>query len=182
MALDYNPKDAVQIWEKGDYEAVLKNVETTISKKKPDGSGGNPMEVWTWEAYHHDGRTRLITDYVVIPGATFKIKQLADALGKKSEFEAGTFQAEDNLNCNVMLSLVVDVQAGFDDKNKVAKVNAVPSLSGASAPATQRQMASAGAGGGRPSRPPTDPPFGNEQVFEGDDSIPFAHRLPARWI
>lgn len=50
----------------------------------------------------------------------------------------------------------------------------------------RRQQAVAPSGGGRsfsrPERPaPAEQPFGEEQQFK-DDDIPFAHRLPSRWI
>lgn len=121
MALDYNPKDAESAWPEADYDAILTGVKTTTSKVKPDGTGGNPMEVWTVQAYHPDGRTQDILEYVVIPGATFKIKQLAAALGKTREFEQGQFQAENYINASFTASLCIESQDGFDDKNKVKK-------------------------------------------------------------
>lgn len=132
MPIDYNPKDAVQCWAPGDYQATLTNVEDKTSK------AGNPMQVWTFRAYHDDGREQLITDYVVIPAATFKIKQLAVALGKKADFDGGTFQADDYINSDVTLELVVDQQDGYDDKNKVKKVRNVRDIADAAAPIPTR--------------------------------------------
>lgn len=122
MPIDYDPKDAVMCWPEGDYPAVLEKVEDKTSKVKPDGSGGNPMQVLTWRLYKEDGREQLISDYIVIPAATFKLKQLAIALNKRNEFDSGTFQADDQIGCNVVAELGIESQPNYDDKNKIGKV------------------------------------------------------------
>lgn len=136
MPASYDPKDATILWPVGEYHATLIKVEDKTSKVKPDGTGGNPMQVWTFRAYHDDGSEQLLTDYVVIPAAVFKIKQLAVALNRKEEFEAGEFQADDQINADVILELVVEQQPGFEEKNKIKKVKGVPIP--ASPPPTQR--------------------------------------------
>lgn len=122
MPIDYDPKDAVLCWPEGDYDAVLDKVEDKTSKIKPDGSGGNPMQVLTWTVYHPDGRQQSISDYIVVPTGLFKLRQLATALGKKTEFDAGRFQADDQIGCTVTASLAIEQQEGFDDKNRIARV------------------------------------------------------------
>lgn len=166
MPVTYNAQDAVTAWDEGEYEAVLINVEDTTSK-----SSGKPMQVWTWEVYHPDGRKQEIKDYVVIPAATFKIKQLAQALGKDKEFAAGTFQADDNINCNVTAVLTIDKQEGYDDKNKVGRVK---SLARASTPSRQTAPRTIGEGVRQKiaNRPAPVSPISEEPVFK-DDSIPF---------
>lgn len=185
--IDYNPKDAVQVWPEGEYEATLAKVEDTTSKRKPDGSGGNPMQVWTFEVYHSDGRQQLISDYVVVPAATFKIKQLAIALDKRADFDAGTFQAEDYIGVSVVLALAVAQQEGFDDKNKVGKIKpagkpepaAAVTGNGAKPPAPQQRPQQPSRPparqptGGKPPRQEAEQPFGEEQTFQEAD-IPFA--------
>lgn len=141
MALNYDPKDAVQVWPAGDYNATLSKVEEKTSK-----SSGNEMEVWTWEVFNEDGRTQIISDYVVMPAATFKVKQLARALGREEEFEQSQFQAEDNIGADVVVELVIESSTGFDDKNKAKKYKAAQATPAApsapqTAPATQRQAA-----------------------------------------
>lgn len=138
MPVDYNPKDAVQVWTEADYDATLTKVEDKTSKVKPDGSGGNPMQVWTFEVFHQDGRTQLISDYVVIPAATFKIKQLAIALGKKADFDAGQFQADDYIGAGVIVALTIEAQDGFDEKNRIGKIKA-PGADSPAQPSLSRQ-------------------------------------------
>lgn len=162
MPVDYNPKDAVQVWAAGEYPATLTKVEDKISKVKPDGTGGNPMQVWTFRAFNDD-REQLIFEYVVIPASVFKIRQLADALGRHADFDAGTFQADDYIGADVLLDLMIDQQPGYDDKNKVKKIKAAGVPSGAvPQPPMSRQAAR---------EPATSPISSNKQFEEAD--IPF---------
>lgn len=114
--LNYNPKDANECWPCGEYEACLRGVMNGTSK-----TSGNEMETWTIEVFNDDGRKQVIKDYVTSPGGTFKIKQLAAALGKNDEFKDGTFQAEDYIRANFRVDLKVEAQDGFDNKNRIAK-------------------------------------------------------------
>jgi hypothetical protein len=128
MPVDYNPKDASKTWPVAgpdgkpiEYQAVLINVEDSVSKRKPDGSGGNPMQVWTWRSTTPRRSKQVITDYVAIPAAVFKIKQLARALGQEEQFKAGQFQADDHVRSTFAVTLVIEEQDGYDDKNKIGK-------------------------------------------------------------
>lgn len=162
MPISYEPKDAETAWPEGDYEGVLMAVKDKTSKVKPDGSGGKPMQVWTVQVYHQDGRSQDIDEYVVIPGATFKIRQLAAALGKTKEFEAGRFQADDYINANVTVTLSIEAQDGFDDKNRIKKFK--PPL---------RQPAPTQTPVPRQQRPALAPAPYSEPQFRSDD-IPFS--------
>jgi hypothetical protein len=114
MALTYYPKDAEKCLPAGDYQASLKHCEEKNSK------AGNPMAVLTWEVYPDDSRPPvLVKDYIVLPDGTWKIKRLAQALSKETEFKNGFFQPEDEIGCSVLLQLKVEQQDGFDDKNAV---------------------------------------------------------------
>jgi hypothetical protein len=114
MALNYSPRDAEKCLPTGDYQASLKTCEEKTSK------AGNPMAVLTWEVYPDDQRPPvLVKDYVVLPDGTWKIKRLAQALGKEPDFKTGHFQPEDQIGCSILLELRVEQQEGFDDKNAV---------------------------------------------------------------
>ncbi len=130
--IEYDPKDAVNVWEAGDYDAQLTKVESKTSK-----SSGKPMDVWTIEAYHPGGPSQLITEYVTA-AAAFKIKQLAIALGRKSEFEAGTFQAEDHIGAGFKVALTIEESDQFGDKNKIGRFK--PADASAPTPPVQRQQ------------------------------------------
>ncbi len=115
--LKYNPKDASSVWPDADYDAVLTNVEETVSQ-----SSGNEMEKWTITVYSPQGRERTMTDYVVVPACTFKIAQLAKAIGKDAEFKAGQFQAGAHIGSGFKVELTKEEGDGqFPDKNKIKK-------------------------------------------------------------
>ena len=143
MPLEYNAKDAVTVWPDGKYPATLVKVEDATSKKKPDGSGGNPMQVWTFKVFDDvQGREQLISDYVVIPAATFKIKQLAAALGEEQAFNDGYFQADNCIEAAVTVELKTESTPGFDDKNRIKKILPAAQAAAPTPPARQPQRQS----------------------------------------
>ena len=168
MALNYNPKDAEKCWPEGDYDAVLMTVDDTVSK-----TSGADMEVWQIGCYHPDGREQTIKEYVTA-AAAFKIKQLAIALGRKADFDNGTFHAEDFVNASFIVSLSVEEQDGYDDKNRVAKFKpkAVRPPSKPNSPPRPPATIGAGVREKLASKPPAQQPFGDEAAFT-DSEIPF---------
>lgn len=176
MGLNYNPEDANKTWPDGEYPAVLEKVEQKTSRLKPDGGGGHPMEQWTFRVYHPEGKDQLIEDYVTIPACTWKIKQLAKALGKDADFKAGTFQAEDHIGAGLTAELITEESVGFDDKNKIKKVKAKASAGPTTAPTSQprKQQGPADSLRGRSaaSMAAVGNPISEEKQF-ADDDIPF---------
>lgn len=130
--IEYNPKDASKCWDKGDYSAVLLTVEDGFSNNT-----GNPMQTWQIECYRDDGKKQVIKEYVVIPGALFKVKQLAQALGKADDFNTGQFQPEDHIGASFTAALVIEESEGYDDKNKVGRYKPLAQR----APASQQRNA-----------------------------------------
>ena len=164
MPVDYDSKDASNAVPAGDYDGELVKVEDSTSK-----TSGNPMQVWTFKVFA-EGRTTLVKDYVVIPAATFKIKQLAIALNRKSDFEAKQFQADDYIGAGVVLELTVEQKDGFDEQNKIKKVKAAQSDSQVApppAPKTIGQKLQARQAEKVPAGPAFDPETGEI------DDIPF---------
>jgi hypothetical protein len=169
MPVSYNQKDASNVWPVAgpdnkplEYQGVLQKVEDTTSKIKPDGTGGNPMQVWTVDVYNAEGAKRTIKDYVVIPGATFKIKQLAKALGKEAEFKANKFQADDHIGASFLVTLNIEDDDTFGEQNKLGKYLAPRKVAagGADLPAWQQNP------------PKGNSPVTEEKVFQEAD-IPF---------
>jgi hypothetical protein len=101
MAISYNPEDARGSWNPGEYQAILMSVEDKMSK------AGNEMQVWTFEMYDTEGGKRLQREYVTAKAA-YKIKQLANALGRLDDFKAGTFQADGNEGATLILRISID--------------------------------------------------------------------------
>lgn len=117
MGWSYNPKDAVQTLEPGDYPAIVSKVEDTHSKVKEDGTGGNPMRVVEFEVFAGDVATKLREFFVQGQAvAVRRMKSLAEALGASKDFEAGTFDAANHLQESLVLTLKVD-----GEFNRIAK-------------------------------------------------------------
>lgn len=112
MGFRYDPKDAVQCWPEGTYEATIVSVEEKQSK------AGNDMLVVKFRCYS-DNRQTLVTDYIT-DAMTWKLKKIAKAVGMLAEFDANQpnwyFDLQDR---NLRVVLKVDEQDGFDDKNQV---------------------------------------------------------------
>jgi hypothetical protein len=156
----YNPNDASNVWPSHDdtgapilYDATLYNVLDGVSK-----SSNQPMQTWEIHVFNAEGQQRTIKEYVTAK-ALFKVKQLADALGKRADFNAGTFKAEDYMGASFMVELSIeDGTEGYDDKNRINKFR---NPTGAQ-PATPAPREKVGAGAA----------VGGESVFKKDD-IPF---------
>lgn len=170
MPINYNPQDAVQVLPEGDYPAVLLTVMDKTFKS------GNAGQVWQFQVFDNaNDRKVMITDNIVLPGATFKLRDLAIALGKKADFDAGTFQPEDYAGENVTVTLKIEKSDNYPDKNAIKKVKAL-----ATAPkAAPRQVAAPA-----PARTPhttgvvknVEPikqAVASAAVVEGEDEIPF---------
>lgn len=143
MAITYNAKDAVRVFDAGEYDAILEKCIEGTSK-----ATGNPMLTLTWKVHCEEtNRSQLVTDYIVVPAMVWKIKKIAVAFGKLKEFEDERFQPEDYTGWSCRLTLKVEKQDGFDDKNGVAGYKPMAQQapkeskpSGSLTPALQRQL------------------------------------------
>lgn len=159
--ITYDPKEAEKnVWDEADYEAVLMEVSEGTSK-----SSGNEMETWQIGVYHPDGREQTIKEYVTAKAA-FKIKQLAIALGRRAEFDAGTFQAEEHVKSSFIVALTIERDDQYGDKNRISKFKAKAGTaprSPMSIGAAVREKAQ--------SKPKPQAPFEEQQFSESE--IPF---------
>lgn len=115
MPLNYNPKDASNAFEAGEYLAELTSVVDKESK-----SSGNPMQVWSIKVEDENGRKLNINEYVTA-SAAYKIKMLASAIGKLEDFENQSFQAEDYIGSSFMVELTVEKTDQYGDQNRIKK-------------------------------------------------------------
>ena len=114
MPIDYNPSDAIKLFEAGDYQAELNGYEDRLSK------AGKPMAVLNWQIYpNNDGPSILLRDYIVVPDSVWKLKKLAKALGVQDKFNDGTFQPEDHKGCSVIVSLKVKTDEKYGEQNVI---------------------------------------------------------------
>jgi hypothetical protein len=113
----YDSKNAETAWEAGNYPAVFKGAIDGVSK-----STGNEMQTWTFEVFdNRNDRKQVIKEYVTA-SSLFKVRQLAQALGKSEDFKANNFYPEDHAGANVLVELKIEQQDGFDDKNRIVKI------------------------------------------------------------
>ena len=111
--INYKPEDAVRVWPEGDYQATLEGVEETTSQ------AGNSMHALTFTVYDGDGKMT-VTDYIVYPAFTWKLKKLAIAFGAEAAFDAGTFSPADFEKKNLAVKLGIQKAKGdFDERNRV---------------------------------------------------------------
>ena len=114
MSFTYDPNDAVSVWPEGEYQGHIEKVEERESK------AGNPMLVVTFRVYRGD-QEMLINDYIVNPATLFKLKNIAKALDRETEFKAGKFDIEKHIGAGFTLTLGVQVSDKYDDSNTIKK-------------------------------------------------------------
>jgi hypothetical protein len=130
----YDPKQASNAWPiKNDdgrpivFDAAIKSVKEGISKK----SGGEMLTI-SFTVWNEDGKTKTIDDYITAK-AVFKLKQIAKALGRSAEFDAGSFDLENYVGSSVSVHLKIEEYNG-EDSNKIDKVFAASTDSTPAAP------------------------------------------------
>lgn len=116
MGFNYNAKDAVQCLPEGDYDATIVSAEEAKAKT------GAQMIVVKYKVYTPDGREVPLTDRIVLPAFTWKLKKIAKAIGKADKFEDGTLGPDDLFNENVKLSLKVEEQQGYEPQNQIKSI------------------------------------------------------------
>jgi len=112
--IQYNPEDAVAVFPEGDYPAILHNVMEKTSK------AGNDMYELIFRVFNGD-REMQIKDYIVIPSFVWKLKRIAQAYGAEEEFQAGDFNPRKWVEKSLTVSLEVEKQEGFDERNVIKK-------------------------------------------------------------
>jgi len=116
MAINYNPKDAVSCLEEGVYKATIEGAEETVSKNN------NEMIVFTLKVY---GRyTATLKDWIVVPAAIWKLKRVAEAIGKIDHFATGEFDADEYIGANLCVELAVESSDKYGDQNRVRNYHA----------------------------------------------------------
>lgn len=160
MTFSYNPKDAERAWPEGYYPAEIKDVTPSVSK-----SSQQPMLVLTYVVFDdQQDRQQELKDYIT-KASTFKLKQLAKALGQLDDFNAGTFDAEAWALSRVSLYLTIENDPQYGDKNRIQSINPVAPAAPV-APVVKKPVAK------RP--PPTVQPAPSQTVPAiPEDDIPF---------
>ncbi len=117
MAFKYSHKDAVRVFPKGDYEAIIVAAVDGTSK-----TSGNPMLTVKFRVYSTTGGEMLLDEYIVTPGTVFKLGAIAKALGKSDEFKADTFDVERYIGKSLIVELDIEEGNGdYPEKNRIKK-------------------------------------------------------------
>jgi hypothetical protein len=103
--IPYSPTDAKKrdLLDEGDYVATIEDVTKKISKKA--AARGETKENM-YEVVLRVGNQR-VWDYVTIPEGTWKLEQIAEALGEADSFAAGTFDIEKTVGATINVYLRV---------------------------------------------------------------------------
>jgi len=115
MGFSYDPRDAIRCLPEGDYQATVEEMQETTSK------AGNPMLVVTYKVYA-TGRGEFSLKEYIVKQTTWKLKQLAKAVN--ANFESGEVVQDEYVGRNVVLSLGVEEDAEYGDKNIITAVKA----------------------------------------------------------
>lgn len=115
MAIKYNPNEAALTWPEGVYKAHIEKMFEKTSK------AGNEMIEVIFVCRDRERGEMKVWDYIVIPKGLWKLKKIADAIGKPAAFESGNFNANDYVGENLQLELALDRRVGYADRNAVAE-------------------------------------------------------------
>lgn len=114
--------EEMNLWPAGEYGFEIFEAKDTISKVKPDGTGGNEMIELKLKVFNNEGGYKILSDYLLdIDSMAFKIRHACDACGLIDRYEAGQITANDFIGKTGYLKLRVqkDKAEKYPDKNTV---------------------------------------------------------------
>lgn len=111
--MKYNPRDAAQVFQPGDYPAVIEAAIEGASK------AGNEMITLKLKVYSGN-RYIYVDEYIVNPDGLWRLEKVAKAIGKLTAFKSGEFLANDYVGESLTVTLKIEPGKGdFPDKNRV---------------------------------------------------------------
>jgi len=145
--MKFDPKAGNSLIPDGEYDAEIATAEETLSKS------GKDMMKLSLKVWAGGGGPRIVFDYLVVPETIWRLKQIAAAIGKLEQYNAGEIHTSDLKGASVRVSVKTqpDKTGKYEDRNVIARYLA----------------AEAGTG------PANGPPAGNENGAPIDDDIPF---------
>lgn len=119
--MKYNPKDASQALPIGDYDAVILRVDNDDKDGRPliSKKSGEAMQCVTFEIYTVAGAKRQVRQYFTERSLLWFYKKLAVALGQKTEFDAGSFDAADHIGTNIRVTLDIEDDPDYGEQNRI---------------------------------------------------------------
>lgn len=145
---EFEPKseqeiDAMMVWPAGEYD-----FEVEGAKHKTSKSSGKPMIELTLRVFDEEGRSQLLTDWLVAsnqPLPLRKLRHYCSATDSMDAYESGTLDNFLGEGAAGRLKLYIEKDPQYGDKNKVAdyvkRADERPELQGVPAEQTRRAMA-----------------------------------------
>lgn len=101
----------------GEYDFEIISAEEKVSKKKPDGSGGNPMIELKLRVFVPRGEI-YVKDWLVV-GMEYKLANFCDAIGRSDDYDDGEINADNLVGCAGKLKLVIEEAEKDKDTGEV---------------------------------------------------------------
>jgi hypothetical protein len=121
MAVKFTPKTAGEIeaekakflpWPKGAYDFEVAAAEDATSK------AGNEMIVLELQVFDQNGNRRQMKDWL-LETLPVKLKHACEAVGLHAAYENGNISSYDFVGRTGRLTLGIERQSGYEDRNKV---------------------------------------------------------------
>lgn len=118
----YKPEDATTTWPDGEYTATIESVIPKISKagEAKGLTEPNMHEVILTVYPIQGGSSQKVWDYCSYPKGTWKLEQIAEAVGQLDAFKAGKFDVEKYVGHNVAVYLRTKKDS-FGEKNVIGE-------------------------------------------------------------
>ncbi len=167
----FSPKTAAEIdaekakfaaWSRGNYDFEVVSAEDSTSKN------GNDMIVVELLVFDQHGNKKKIKDWLV-EAMPVKLKHMCEATGLHSEYDEGNFTSDDLLGRTGKVTLAIEKNEQYGDRNKVYDYVPAPRPEGRVAAKTRPAVQARPANSGRSGGPSWDAPKG----VDLDDEMPF---------
>lgn len=113
--MKYDPKEAGgKCWPDGIYKAHIEKAEEGVAK-----SSGKDMITFTFVLHDKTLGSKRVPERMVVPSTLWKLKNLAEAIGKTAAFESGDFNARDYVGANLEVEITTESSPGYADKNVI---------------------------------------------------------------
>lgn len=119
MCFDYDPKDANNTIDEGEYDASIKAVQDKAENGEPLTSRkGEPMICVTFEVYTTE-RARTLRQYFTAKSGLWRYRELAHALGQAEAFTDKKFHASNHVGDGLVLVLGIEDRPNYGPQNTV---------------------------------------------------------------
>ncbi len=120
--MQFKPKTEAELaienlFPPGEYDFEVITAVDTVSKEKPDGSGGRPMMKVELNVFN-GGSTRRVTDYL-LESMAFKLIHFSKSIGLSNDYETGTLDPAKCVGRAGRVILKIEEKGDYPAKNVV---------------------------------------------------------------